>query len=59
MASAIATNLAAHRQATHAAPRATNDPAWVRWTLVVASLALQFGWLVICWAIIGRDWTPP
>jgi hypothetical protein len=38
-----------------AVPRA----AWVRWGLVAGSLALQFGWLVICWVIIGRDWTPP
>lgn len=38
-----------------AVPRAT----WLRWTFVIVSLALQFGWLVICWAIIGRDWTPP
>lgn len=38
-----------------AVPRA----AWVRWSLVVGSLALQLGWLVICWVIIGRDWTPP
>lgn len=38
-----------------AVPRAP----WLRWTFVVGSLALQFGWLVVCWAIIGRDWTPP
>jgi len=38
-----------------AVPRAR----WGRWAMVVGSLALQFGWLVICWTIIGLDWTPP
>lgn len=30
-----------------------------RWALVVGFLALQVGWLLICWGIDGRDWTPP
>ncbi len=32
---------------------------WYRWSIVVLFLALQLGWLMICWAIDGRDWTPP
>ncbi|WP_254431498.1 hypothetical protein [Agromyces sp. Marseille-P2726] len=32
---------------------------WYRWAVVVAFLALQVGWLLICWGIDGRDWTPP
>ncbi|MGW4931152.1 hypothetical protein ACWEOH_18610 [Agromyces sp. NPDC004153] len=32
---------------------------WYRWGLVVLFLALQVGWLLICWGIDGRDWTPP
>jgi len=32
---------------------------WYRWALVVVFLALQVGWLLICWGIDGRDWTPP
>jgi hypothetical protein len=32
---------------------------WYRWSMVVLFLALQLGWLMICWAIDGRDWTPP
>ncbi|WP_394552564.1 hypothetical protein ACDF64_17200 [Agromyces sp. MMS24-JH15] len=38
-----------------AVPRAR----WYRWTLVAVLLALQVGWLWICWVIIGSDWTPP
>ncbi|WP_350349495.1 hypothetical protein ABIQ69_06145 [Agromyces sp. G08B096] len=38
-----------------AAPRAR----WYRWSIVAVSLALQFGWLWLCWAIVGRDWSPP
>ena len=30
-----------------------------RWALVVLCVALQVGWLLICWGIDGRDWTPP
>jgi sulfate transport system permease protein len=37
MASAIASNLAAHHPAS-AAPRATHDPAWMRWTLTTVAL---------------------
>ncbi|HET6673018.1 MAG TPA: hypothetical protein VFG92_06545 [Agromyces sp.] len=32
---------------------------WYRAGLVVVFLALQVGWLLICWGIDGRDWTPP
>ncbi|MFF2369781.1 hypothetical protein [Agromyces sp. NPDC058110] len=32
---------------------------WYRWAVVVVFLALQVGWLLICWGIDGRDWTPP
>ncbi|UIP59072.1 hypothetical protein [Agromyces marinus] len=32
---------------------------WWRGGLVVASLALQVGWLLIGWRIDGYDWTPP
>ncbi len=32
---------------------------WYRWSMVILFLALQLGWLMICWAIDGRDWTPP
>ncbi len=32
---------------------------WWRGGLVVASLALQVGWLLIAWRIDGLDWTPP
>lgn len=32
---------------------------WYRWSIVVLFLALQLGWLMICWSIDGRDWTPP
>ena len=32
---------------------------WYRWGLVVLFLALQVGWLLICWGVDGRDWTPP
>jgi hypothetical protein len=27
--------------------------------IVLASLALQWGWLLICWRVDGYDWTPP
>ena len=27
--------------------------------LVIVSLALQWGWLLICWRVDGYDWTPP
>lgn len=30
-----------------------------RWALVAAFLVLQVGWLLVCWGIDGRDWTPP
>ena len=30
-----------------------------RVVLVVVSVALQIGWLLICWAVYGADWTPP
>ena len=30
-----------------------------RVSLVVVSLVLQLGWLMLCWAVDGRDWTPP
>lgn len=32
---------------------------WWRGGLVVLFLALQVGWLLICWGIDGADWTPP
>ena len=32
---------------------------WYRWSVVIVFLALQVGWLLICWGIDGRDWTPP
>lgn len=32
---------------------------WWRGGLVVVFLALQVGWLLICWGIDGADWTPP
>ena len=32
---------------------------WYRWGLVVLFLALQVGWLMICWRVDGYDWTPP
>jgi hypothetical protein len=32
---------------------------WYRWGLVALFLVLQVGWLLICWGIDGRDWTPP
>jgi len=32
---------------------------WYRWGLVVLFLLLQVGWLLICWGVDGRDWTPP
>jgi hypothetical protein len=38
-----------------ALPRAS----WYRWGIVLVFLALQVGWLLICWGIDGRDWTPP
>ncbi|GLI28417.1 hypothetical protein ARHIZOSPH14_26590 [Agromyces rhizosphaerae] len=30
-----------------------------RVSVVVVFLALQWGWLLICWGIDGADWTPP
>ena len=27
--------------------------------LVIVFLALQWGWLLICWGVDGLDWTPP
>jgi hypothetical protein len=30
-----------------------------RVVLVIVSLALQWGWLLICWRVNGYDWTPP
>ena len=30
-----------------------------RTVLVVVFLALQWGWLLICWGVDGLDWTPP
>ncbi len=30
-----------------------------RVALVVVFLALQWGWLLICWGVDGADWTPP
>lgn len=38
-----------------ALPRAS----WYRWVVVALSLTLQLGWLLLCWGIDGRDWTPP
>lgn len=32
---------------------------WYRWGLVLLFLLLQVGWLLICWGIDGRDWSPP
>ena len=32
---------------------------WYRWGSSCCSCALQVGWLLICWGIDGRDWTPP
>ena len=32
---------------------------WYRWMVVIVFLALQIGWLLLCWGIDGRDWTPP
>ncbi|HEY0947198.1 MAG TPA: sulfate ABC transporter permease subunit CysW [Opitutaceae bacterium] len=47
MASAIATPLAARRPAPHAAPRATQDPAWARWTAITAALLFVGFFLVL------------
>jgi hypothetical protein len=30
-----------------------------RTALVIVFLALQWGWLLICWGVDGADWTPP
>lgn len=30
-----------------------------RIVLVLVSLALQWGWLLMCWRVDGYDWTPP
>nr|WP_240148540.1 hypothetical protein [Diaminobutyricibacter tongyongensis] len=30
-----------------------------RIALVIVFLALQWGWLLICWGVDGLDWTPP
>ncbi len=30
-----------------------------RVAVVAASLALQWGWLLVCWRVDGYDWTPP
>jgi hypothetical protein len=30
-----------------------------RLALVVVSLALQLGWLLLCWGVDGADWSPP
>ncbi|MCX7521926.1 hypothetical protein OSC27_06485 [Microbacterium sp. STN6] len=30
-----------------------------RAALIVVFLALQWGWLLICWGVDGSDWTPP
>lgn len=30
-----------------------------RVALVILFLALQWGWLLICWGVDGADWTPP
>lgn len=30
-----------------------------RFGLVIVSLALQIGWIALCWGIDGHDWTPP
>jgi sulfate/thiosulfate transport system permease protein len=43
MASAVASTLSSHASGSSATPRATHDPAWVRWTLTtVALLFLTF-----------------
>ncbi len=33
--------------------------AWFRTVLVVAGIAGQLGWLVLCWRVVELDWTPP
>ncbi|MFD3446450.1 hypothetical protein ACFDTO_17785 [Microbacteriaceae bacterium 4G12] len=30
-----------------------------RVAIVAASIALQWGWLLVCWRVAGYDWTPP
>jgi hypothetical protein len=30
-----------------------------RVAIVAASIALQWGWLLVCWRVDGYDWTPP
>ena len=30
-----------------------------RTALVVLFLALQVGWLLVCWGVDGADWSPP
>jgi hypothetical protein len=32
---------------------------WYRGAMVVLFLALQWGWLLVCWGVDGSDWSPP
>lgn len=34
-------------------------PTWLRVALVVGGIALQPAWIMLCWQIVGRDWTVP
>ena len=55
MASAVAASLATHSSSSHNAPRATNDPAWVRWTLTGVALLFLLFFLVLPLAAVFTE----
>ena len=55
MASAVAASLATHASSSHNAPRATNDPAWVRWTLTGVALLFLLFFLVLPLAAVFTE----
>jgi sulfate/thiosulfate transport system permease protein len=55
MASAVAAQLTHHRAPSHAAPRATQDSAWVRWSLTAVALIFLALFLVLPLAAVFTE----
>jgi len=55
MAAAIATTLSTHSASPHAAPRATHEPAWARWTLTAVALVFLAFFLVLPLAAVFTE----
>jgi sulfate/thiosulfate transport system permease protein len=55
MASAVASTLTAHAARPSSMPRATNDPAWVRWTLTAVALLFLACFLLLPLAAVFTE----